>query len=159
MKQETRLGKRSVGPFIYHQTRVRREINLKPDYGLRLKKEGYTSPHVEHVFYGLPSRDLLTGPTPANILRGQHQVCRRLHCLSLDFGPGPLATILAALPANIRQSIETQLAQDPHIPKQFNFPHPVYCESVTATLGEIQHAQQESFVPLNVREMKIRTQT
>ena len=131
---------------------------LKPDYGLRLKKEGYNSPHVEHVFYGLPISGFNSLGHP-----GQYTVtvnptyAGELHCLSLDFGPGPLAVILAALPANIRQSIQTQLGQDPHTPKQFNFPHPIYCESVTATLGEMQHVRQESFVPMNVREMKIRT--
>ena len=131
---------------------------LKPDYGLRLKKEGYNSPHVEHVFYGLPISDLTHLATPANIpSRSTARMRESFHCLSLDFGPGPLAVILAALPANIRQSIQTQLEQDPHTPKQFNFPHPIYCESVTATLGEMQHAHQESFVPMNVREMKIRT--
>ncbi len=131
---------------------------LKPVYGLRLKKNGYDSPHVEHVFYGLPILEFDAIGRP-----GQYTITvdamysGELHCLSLDFGPRPLASILSALPSSIRQSIQTQLKLDPHTPKQFNFPHPIYCESVTATLGEIQHAHQESFVPMNVRAIEIRT--
>ena len=130
---------------------------LIPDYGLRLKKEGYNSPHVEHVFYGLPISGFTSLSYPGQYtLTVNTTYAGELHCLSLDFGPGPLAAILAALPASIRQSIQTQLGKDPHTPKQFNFPHPIYCKSVTATLGEMQYAPQESFVPMNVRKMEIR---
>ena len=131
---------------------------LRPDYGTRLKTDGHDSPHMDHILYGLPiwGFDALGRPgrytlTVDTVYAGER------HCLSLDFGPGHLAAILSALPTDIRQSIETQLNQDPNTPKRFKFPHPIQCESVTATLGELQHGPQESFVPLNVREMNFAT--
>ena len=129
---------------------------LRPDYGTRLKKDGHDSPHVEHFFYGLPISgfDALGRPGQYSLTVDTMYAGER-HCLSLDFGPAPLAAILAALPAHIRQSIEIQMSRDPNTPRQFKFPHPVHCESVAATLGELQHGHQESFVPLNIWELKV----
>ena len=131
---------------------------LKPDYGTRLKKEGFDNPHTEHVFYGLPISgfDALGQPgrytiTVDTMYEGEP------HCLSLDFGPEPLATILTALPTHISKAIEVQLKRNPTTAGQFHFPTPVHCESVSATLGKLQHAAQESFVPLNVKELKVVT--
>ena len=109
---------------------------LRPDYGTRLKKDGHDSPHVEHFFYGLPISgfDALGRPGQYSLTVDTMYAGER-HCLSLDFGPAPLAAILAALPAHIRQSIEIQMSRDPNTPRQFKFPHPVHCESVAATLG------------------------
>ena len=131
-------------------------MELKPDYGTRLKKEGYENPHTEHIFYGLPisSFDAL-GQPGRYTLTVDTMYAGEPHCLSLDFGPRPLATILAALPAHIRTAIEAQLKRNPTAARQFNFPIPVHCESVSATLGELQHGSQESFIPLNIRELKI----
>ena len=131
---------------------------MKPDYGARLKKEGYDNPHTEHVFYGLPipGFDALGQPGRYTITVDT-MYAGELHCLSLDFGPGPLATILAALPAHVRHAIEAQLKGNPTMARQFNFSTPVHCESVTATLGELQQGSQENFIPLNVRELKVAT--
>ena len=133
---------------------------LRPDYGTRFKKDGHDSPHVEHFFYGLPiwGFDALGRPGQYSLTVDTMYAGER-HCLSLDFGPAPLAAILAALPAHIRQSIEIQMSRDPNTPRQFKFPHPVHCESVAATLGELQHGHQESFVPLNIWELKVATAT
>ena len=129
---------------------------LNPDYGTRLRKEGYDSPHAEHVFYGLPiwGFDALGLPGQYTLTVDTMYAGER-HCLSLDFGLEPLETILAALPTQIEQSIRTQLKRDPNTPKQFNFSNPILCEHVTATLGEEQHGSKESFFPLNIREMKV----
>ena len=129
---------------------------LRPDYGTRLKNDGYDSPHVEHVFYGLPiwGFDALGRPGQYTLTVDAMYDGER-HCLSLDFGPKPLVALLAALPAQVRRSIEGQLYDDPDRPKQFKFSHPIHCEFVTATLGELQQGPHESFVPLNVREFKI----
>lgn len=128
-------------------------MTMRPDYGSRLKSDGHDCPDVEHHFYGLPiwGFDALGRP-------GQYSItvdtmyAGELHCLSLDFGPMPLATILAALPAHVRHSIETELNRDPNSPKQFRFPHPVHCESISATLGEPQRGHRESFIPLITRK-------
>ena len=129
---------------------------MRPDYGTRLKNDGYDSPHVEHYFYGLPiwGFDALGRPGQYSVTAETMYAGER-HCLSLDFGPMTLGTILAALPAHVRRSIETELDRDPDSPKQFNFPHPVHCESVAATLGELHRGHQESFIPLNIRELKL----
>ena len=131
-------------------------MTLRPDYGTRLKNDGHDSPHVEHVFYGLPISGFdALGRLGQYSLTVDAMYAGERHCLSLDFGPRPLEALLAALPTQVRQSIEGQLHDDPDSPKQFRFPHPIYCEFVTATLGELQQGLHESFVPLNVREMKI----
>ena len=128
-----------------------------PDYGLRLIADGYDSPDVEHYFYQLPIRgfDALGRPgqytmTVVTTYEGEP------HCLSLDFGPAPLATILTELSSDIRQSIDTELERDPHTAKQFNCPQPVLCDSLSATLGKLQHGHNERFVPLNVRTLTVR---
>ena len=129
---------------------------MRPDYGMRLKADGYDSPHIKHSFYGLPIHgfDALGRPgqytLTANKMYGDE-----VHCISFDFGPEHLAAILRALPAHVSRDIRSQLDLDPNAPKQFNFSHPIHCESITATLGEQQHGPHESFVPLLVREVKI----
>ena len=129
---------------------------LKPDYGTRLGNDSHDSPHVEHVFYGLPiwGFDALGRPGQYTLTVDAVYAGER-HCLSLDFGPRPLAALLAALPTQVRQSIEGQLHDDPERPKQFRYPNTIYCEFVTTTLGELQQGSRESFIPLDVREMKI----
>ena len=133
-------------------------MTLRPDYGTRLKIDGYDSPHVEHFFYGLPiwGFDALGRPGQYSLTVDTMYAGER-HCLSLDFGPTPLAAILTALPAHIRQSIKTELHRDPNTLKQFRFPHPVHCDSIIATLGEPQRGRQECFIPLNVQEIKVAT--
>ena len=132
---------------------------MRPDYGTRLKNDGNDNPHVKHFFYGLTiwGFDALGRPGQYSITVDTMYAGKR-HCLSLDFGPMPLATILAALPTHVRRSIETELNRDPNSPKQLKFPHPVHCESLAATLGEPQRGHQESFIPLNVLELKLLTQ-
>ncbi len=99
------------------------DMTLRPDYGTRLKNDGYDSPHMEHFFYALPiwGFDALGRPGQYSLTVDTMYAGER-HCLSLDFGPTPLAAILAALPAPIQQSIETELHRDPNTPKQFRFP-------------------------------------
>ncbi len=132
-------------------------MTLRPDYGTRLKKDGYDSPHMEHYFYGFPiwGFDALGRPGQYSLMVDAMYAGER-HALSLDFGPAPLALILAALPEHVRRSIESQMDQEPNTPKQFTFPQAVHCESVSATLGEPQRGALECFVPLNVRDMKIK---
>ena len=131
-------------------------MTMRADYGTRLRNGGYDSPHVEHFFYDLPiwGFDALGQPGQYSITIDTMYAGER-HCLSLHFGPAPLAAIFTALLAHVRRSIETELNRDPHSPKQFKLPLPVRCESVTATLGEPQRGHQESFIPLNVRAIKV----
>lgn len=129
---------------------------LNPDYGMRLKKDGYDSPHVEHHFYSLPifGFDALGRPGQYSLTVDTMYAGER-HCLSLDFGPIILASILEALPKHVREDILLRLNEAPDKPMHFNFSHPITCEYFSATLGEFQENEKESFVPLNVRNLKI----
>ena len=135
-------------------------MTMRPDYGTRLKKDGHDGPHAEHFLYDVPISgfDSLGRPGQYTATLDVLHAGER-HCLSLDFGPTQLAAILAELPAEVRKSIESELDQDPNLPKQFTFPHPVCCKVVTATLGDPQRGHQETFIPLNVREVKVATES
>ena len=131
-------------------------MTMRPDYGSRLKSDGQDCPGVEHCFYGLPiwGLDALGRPGQCSITVDT-MYAGELHCLSLDFGPMPLATILGVLPSHVLRSIEAELNRDPNSPKQFRFPRPVHCESIAATLGEPQRGHQESFIPLIIRKLTL----
>ena len=129
---------------------------MRPDYGTRLKADGYDSPHVEHFFYGLPIRGFdALGTAGQYTLTTDATYAGMLHCLSLDFGPRILAAILAALPPAVARSIDAELQRDPNSPKQFNFPHEIHCASITATLGGTQQGRLESFTPMIVRDISL----
>ena len=67
---------------------------LRPDYGTRFKNDGHDSPHVEHVFYGLPiwGFDALGRPGQYTLTVDAMYAGER-HCLSPDFGSRPLAAL------------------------------------------------------------------
>ena len=67
---------------------------LKPDYGLRLKRDGYSSSIKMH-FYAAAVYSLTV------LSQGQYSTCvdipytGQLHAMSLDFGPDHLEAILS----------------------------------------------------------------
>ena len=129
---------------------------LIPDYGLRLKTDGHDNPHVNHLFYAVPIYGFDTLGYPGRYTVTVNTIYDgETHCLSLDFGWAVLTKILDKLPPKIRDEIKSQLNHAPHIQNQFVFPYPIYCDSVAATLGEVQQAAQESFIPFLVRDVKI----
>ena len=123
---------------------------------MRLKADGYDNKHVEYFFYAVPIDGFATVGSPGRYtVTLDTMYAGEIHCLSLDFGSPVLEKILVRLPSNIRDNIRAQLKRDPHSAVQFIFPYAIYCDSVVATLREIQQAAQESFIPLVVREVKI----
>ena len=131
-------------------------MTLNPDYGLRLKTDGYRSAHTEHFFHGIsiPGFDALGLPGEYTVTVDT-MYAGEPHCLSLDFGPRTLTKLLDELPTNIRDSIKTQLKRNPHTPAQFVFPRPVRCETVKATLGARQQGAHDRFIPLIVQGIEV----
>ena len=127
---------------------------FKPDYGLRLRKDG-VGPQVKHYFYKVP----LHGFDVAGI--GQFTVCLdvpyagEIHALSLDFTTEHLVAILSLVPSSVRQDIMSSLHRDPNTPRSVQFPVPVNCDHICATLGQIQHGPYESYIPLIVSEIEV----
>ena len=127
---------------------------FKPDYGLRLQKDGI-GPQVEQYFYSVPLHGFdVTG-------FGQFTVCLDVpyagetHALSLDFKREHLAAILSLLPPSVRQNILLGLDQDPNTPRSVQFPTAVHCDWICATLGQIQHGPYENYIPLNIMAVEV----
>ena len=124
---------------------------LKPDYGLRLKRDGRDS-SVELHFPAFAVYNL------AVLSRGRYSTCvdipyaGQLHAMSLDFGPEHLEVILLRGSPRLRMFVKSQLDQDPATPRTIDFPEPVYC-SVSARLGEEQQGPYENFILLAVQSI------
>ena len=124
---------------------------LKPDYGLRLKRDGYSS-SVKMHFHAFAVYSLTV------LSQGRYSTCvdipnaGQFHAMSLDFGPEHLEAILSRGSPRLRMFVMPQLAQDPATPRTIDFPEPVYC-SVSARLGEEQQGPYENFIPLIVQSI------
>ena len=99
---------------------------LKPDYGLRLKREGLNSSvNMDFPAFAVYSLTVLS--------QGQYSTCvdtpyaGQLHAISLDFGPDHLEAILLRGSPRLRMLVKSQLDQDPATPRTIDFPEPVYC--------------------------------
>ena len=130
---------------------IKDEMALKPDYGLRLKRDGQDS-SVNIHFHAFAVCNLTV------LSQGRYSTCsdipyaEQLHAVSLDFGQDHLATILSMGSQKLRTFIKSQLDQDPDTPRNIDFPEAVYCH-VRARLGEEQHGQYENFIPLTVQSI------
>ena len=124
---------------------------LKPDYGLRLKREGRDS-SVNMHFHAFAVYSLTV------LSQGQYSTCvdilyaGQFHAMSLDFGPEHLEAILSRGSPRLRMFVKSQLKQDPATPRSIDFPEPVYCY-VSARLGEEQQGKYEIFIPLIVQSI------
>ena len=123
---------------------------LKPDYGLRLKRDGNSSANVHFHAFAVYSLTVLS--------QGQYSTCAdipyagQLHAISLDFGQDHLETMLSMCSQKLLTFIKSQLDQAPDTPRTIDFPEPVYC-SVSAHLGEEQQGPYENFIPLVVQSI------
>jgi hypothetical protein len=126
-------------------------MSFKPDYGLRLLKDGVSST-VDHCFYDFRLYSL------AVIARGQYSTMVELpygeevYALSLDFSQSQLDQILAKASPSLQQYIRAQLSADPATPRRIDFDGEVSF-GVRARLGTLQQASKESFVPLLAQEI------
>ena len=130
---------------------IKDEMALKPDYGLRLKRDGQNSSVNVH-FHTFAVCNLTV------LSRARYSTCsdipyaEQLHAVSLDFGRDHLETILSMGSQKLRTFIKSQLDQDPDTPRNIDFPETVYCH-VRARLGEEQDGQYENFIPLTVQSI------
>lgn len=126
-------------------------MDFKPDYGLRLLKEGFTSA-VALNFYDFRLYSLTV------LGRGQYSTMVEMpyagepHALSLDFDQNQLDQMLAKAPPPLRAFLKDQLAADPATPRTIDFDGSVTF-GVRARLGQMQKVQRESFVPLVAEEI------
>ena len=95
-------------------------MSFKPDYGLRLLKDGVSST-VDHRFYDFRLYSLSV------IARGQYSTMvelpygEEIYALSLDFSQSQLDQILAKASPSLQQYIRAQLSADPATPPKGNF--------------------------------------
>lgn len=124
---------------------------FKPDYGLRLLREGI-SQNTDQYFYDFCLYSLsVLGPGQYSTMV-EMPYAGKMHALSLDFDETHLARILSKAPGQLRAYITAQLAADPATPRSIDFDGEVSF-GVRARLGKIQEVQRESFVPLVAQEI------
>jgi hypothetical protein len=125
--------------------------NYKPDYGLRLLRDGVT-PEVDQIYTDFRFGSLTV------LGRGQYSTmveilyAGEVHALSLDFGQAQLDKILLRTSSELRMFIKTQIARDPATPRTIDFEGEIYF-GVRTRLGEPQKVEKEVFVPLIAQEI------
>ncbi len=126
-------------------------MSYKPDYGLRLKKNG-VSPSVDQFFYDFRLYSVsVLGP-------GQYSTMVELpiegepHALSLDFDQRQLDQILMNALPQIATLVRGAVASDPSTPRTIDFAGEVVF-GLRARLGQLQRVQREEFVPLIAQEI------
>jgi hypothetical protein len=129
-------------------------MSFKPDYGLRLLREGYSA-NVLQSFTNFCLFSLTV------LSRGQYSTmveipwAGEMHALSLDFNHQQLDEILkkAKGPREVVDFIQQEIKRDPVTPRTIDFPGTIIF-AVNARLGEVQRSNREEFVPLVVEEIK-----
>lgn len=127
---------------------------LRPDYGLRMRREGLDAGTVQH-FYDVPIDGFEVLGDGRYTLAVDRMVSGERHCISFDFGQDILAAVLSALPRRTANAIRRELARGSDGPKSFKV-NSVRCDWLSARLGELQRGRAESFVPLVVTGIAIR---
>jgi hypothetical protein len=126
-------------------------MSYKPDYGLRLMNSG-VGRHVDHFFYDfrLCSLTMLNRGQYSTMvdLSYESEVC----ALSLDFNQQQLEQILSKASPELVAFLGKEISRDPFSPRTIDFDGQV-AFAVRARLGQLQVAQQESFVPLVAQEI------
>lgn len=126
-------------------------MGFKPDYGLRLLREGVT-PATDLFFYEfhlfsisvLQHGDYST--TVQTLYDGQ------MHALSLDFNQVQLEAILARANPSVAAFVWAELSQDGVSARSIDLDACVTF-AVRARLGQLQIAAKEQFVPLITQEI------
>jgi hypothetical protein len=114
-------------------------------------KEGY-SPTMDQCFYDFRLYSLTV------LGRGQYSTmvempyAGEVYALSLDFSNEHLTKILSHAAPTLRNILESELALDPVTPRTIDFDGEISF-GVRARLGQIQRAEEESFVPLVAQEI------
>ena len=119
---------------------------IRPDYGLRILREGY-DPSVLLHFYNVPIDGFDVFGDGQYTLTVDKMYAGERHCISFDFDAEVLDVILSALPRATEESIRRELVKEADVPKSFRIDR-VCCNHVSALLGEVQTGRDDRFVPL-----------
>lgn len=126
-------------------------MSIRPDYGLYLFSQGYPKDMV-HYFYSIPmthisivNNQLFT--TTTNIVTSGVE-----YAVSFDFEMGLVGNLVGLAPIYLQGEIMVGLAQNEGRAYTIEFSEPLPI-GVSATLGEVQSAQKEKFMPLNVKKV------
>jgi hypothetical protein len=121
----------------------------KPDYGLRLMKEGYSA-SIDINFYDFRLYSISV------LGRGQYSTMVEMpyggitHALSLDFNRAQLEQILKGADHTLRAFVQRELQDE--TPRTIDLPGETSF-GVRARLGSVQTVQKEQFVPLVAQEI------
>lgn len=126
-------------------------MSFKPDYGLRLQRDGL-SPEVDITIYGFRLFSL-------SVLGfGQFSTCAEMkhdgeyHAVSLDFSLDQLLQILETAPVEVLEQLQGELLKDLETPRTIDLAAELTFD-VCARLGTVQQNADESYVPLIVHEV------
>ena len=124
---------------------------FRPDYGLRLLYEGF-SPTVDLYFHNFRLYTLDVHGRGQYSTMVEMPYANKTHALSLDFNQTQLDQILAKATSHTRFFIKSQVTKDPETPRAIDLNGEISF-AVRARLGQLQHVQKESFVPLIAQEI------
>ena len=124
---------------------------MKPDYGLKLYKDGI-SKDIDLTFFDFPLSDLTI------LSQGQYSSIVNItadnieYALSLDFNQTQLTEILLNSKSNSVRIIKDELKQDSISPRAIDFEDKISID-IVARLGDIEVNQDESYVPFVLQEV------
>jgi hypothetical protein len=125
---------------------------FKPDYGLRLLKDGY-SPNTDLYFYEfrLYSISVLGVGDYSTMVEKRYD--GETHALSLDFNGAQLEKILAGAEPDVTAFVRAELSKDPISSRTIEL-DPFVSFAVRARMGRLETAStNEQFVPLVAQEI------
>jgi hypothetical protein len=126
-------------------------MGFKPDYGLKLVREGISSA-VDLFFYdfNLFHLTILTRSCYSTVVDTPYDGV--LHALSLDFDLYQLEQILSKADPREAALLRAELSRDPLSPRSIDLERRV-AFGLRARLGSLQKAEKEQFVPLIAQEI------
>ena len=124
---------------------------FKPDYGLRLLKDGTPrDANLHFPNFRISSLTLLGNRQYSTMVN--FPIAEEEHALSLDFNQKHLNQILSKATFQIASFIYQEINDDPFTLRTIDFEEEIVF-GVRAMLGQIQKVERESFVPLIVQEI------
>jgi hypothetical protein len=134
-----------------YRSREQTPKTFKPDYGLRLLRDG-VSPTIDQIFYDFRLYSLSVLGLGRYSTMVEMPYAGETHALSLDFDQAQLNKILLKASQKLRTYIKSQIAADPTTPRTIDFEGEISF-GVRARLGEQQKVPKEIFVPLIAQEI------
>jgi hypothetical protein len=138
-------------PILDDHNRMAGATRLKPDYGLRLLKDGF-SRTADLYFYDfrLFSISVLGNGNYSAVVDNRYD--GEMHALSLDFNHVQLEQILLGSDPSLTAFIRAELSKDPVSPREIELDE-YMSFGVRARLGPLQQGANEQFVPLVAQEI------